>query len=858
MLKLSLAERCVLRKNMLACGTAILLAMPASAVAQNSGANDTYAFDDIVVTATKSASGVSKVPIAIDVITQEDLDQQSIRTQEDLSRITPSLEISNGNSSSGSNVYLRGIASNVGAPTVGIYLDDVPLQRRNQSSAFNGNGSSFPQFFDLERVEVLKGPQGTLYGGSSIGGTVRLVLPEPSLTGMKVRAKLEAAATEHGDPSVEGGAMISVPLVEGKLGLLTSIYGRRLGGWVDHVSVFDGRVLDDNTNSQDSYSGRVALLWEPDSTLSFKPSVYYARDTYNDSDKYWTNVESYTIPGYTVPASAGTLDGQPYVVPDYTFAARDFFGPYKTGSNCVVGDNNQDTQEECVPLERRTSELLIPSLTVSKDLDWASITSVTSYTFDKNSGIKNNGYEDIPLLGIGSGARGIPNALPSGNLFSPLIRNYSDPFSFNNVRKGWTQELRLVTDANKMISFTGGLYYSRFVNDSVGEWQGNTAELLEDLYNLSIDSKYGLDPNPFFRRSNTQIEREFAAFGELTFSITDKLKLLAGARISKMKFSYHEETTGATVGRAEATIANNGVTDGTIKESPFTPKVGLQYFINDRNMIYATASKGFRAGGVSPRPIGPACDAELQALNFPDIPAVPYNSDSVWSYEVGAKLRPMGNLLSLEASAYRIDWKDTQTTYRLNCQGNYIANAGSARSQGAEMQATVRPTEWLTVNGAVSYVDSTFAGLSQGTTTYINDGDRAPVPKWSYTLGAQVRAPVGNMGDGYARFDYQYKGGYPRIFGPGTNGFFPDVYKQGSTQYASVRAGMDMGQVDISLFVNNLFASKDVTSQTLNRGRAACGYDADGNVTTCARDSHVLFPYTFRPRTFGLTASFNY
>jgi len=844
-------------KAVLGCGTALMLALPAIAAAQGAAAEREPVSDDIIVTATKQANPVSKIPISIAVITQDDLEAQSIRTQEDLSRITPSLVITNGNSSAGSNVYLRGIASNVGAPTVGIYLDDVPLQRRNQSSAFNGNGTAFPQFFDLERVEVLKGPQGTLYGGSSIGGTVRFVLPEPSLSGMKVRTKLEGAYTEHGDPSVEGGAMISVPLVEGELGLLTSVYARRLGGWVDHVSRFDGKVLDDNTNSQKSYSGRIALLWKPNDVVTLKPSVYYSNDTYNDSDKYWTNIPSYSIPGYTV-SGANTIDGQPYVVPGYTFPARNVFGPYKTGSNCVVGDNYAGVIEECVPLEKRESELLIPSLTASADLDWATVTSVTSYTFDKNSGVKNNGYEDMVLLAIGRAAAGIPNALPSGNLISPLVRSYSDPFTFENERKGWTQELRLATDASKMFSFVGGLYYSRFVNTSNGQWQGNTEQILKDLYNVTILSRYGLDPYPLFQRNNKQVEREYAAFGELTFSVTERLKLIAGARVSKVKFSYYEETTGATVGRAVATPTNGGITDGSIKETPFTPKFGVQYFLSDRNMVYATASKGFRAGGVSARPIGPACDAELASLNFPNVPAVPFNSDSVWAYEVGAKLRPMGNLLSLEAAAYRIDWKDTQVTYRLNCQGTYVANAGSARAEGFELQATLRPTAWLSLSGSLSYVDSTYGELKLGTTTFINEGDRAAVPKWSYNLGAQLRAPLGDAAEGYARFDFQHSGGFPTMPGPGTNGFFPDVYRQPSTNYASMRAGVVMGKFDISFYVNNLFASKDVTGQTLNRGRGACSFDGNGNVTTCARDSHVLWPYTFRPRTLGVTAKFNY
>lgn len=816
---------------------------------------------DIIVTARKTSESVLSVPITIDVVTQQDLDDQSIRTQEDLSRITPSLVISNGSGSGGSNVYMRGIASAVGAPTVGIYLDDIQLQRRSQSSAFNGNGSTFPQFFDLERVEVLKGPQGTLYGGSSIGGTVRFVLPTPSLTDMKVRAKLETATTRNGDPSFEAGAMVSVPLIEGELGLLTSVYGRRLGGYIDHVSRFDGRVLDDNTNAQDSYSGRVALLWEPDDTFSVKPAVYYMRDVTHDADNYWTNIPSYTLPGYTVPASQ-TVSGSPLVVPAYTFPERNVFGPYRTGNNCNVGENNAAMVRECVDLDRRESELLIPSLTISADLGFAEVTSITSYTYDKTSGTRNNAFQDMGLLNVSSTNQPGYTGLAS-TWFNPRIRLYRDPFIFDNVRKGVTQELRVATDSTKPLSLVGGLYYSRFKTSTYGNWEGNLDDLLLDIYGRTVTSFYGVDSFPtlgtYFYRANKQTETEYAAFGELTFSLTDRLKLIAGARIARVEFSYYEETAGATVRRAVATRTNGGITDGTIKENPFSPKLGLQYFIDDRNMVYATASKGFRAGGISPRPIGAACDAELAGLNFPNVPAVPFQSDSVWSYEIGAKLRPFGGALTLEASAYRIDWNNTQVTYRLNCNGTYIANAGSARSQGFDLQATVRPTDWLTLNGALSHVDAKYGALSLGSVRFINEGDAAPVPKWSYTLGAQVRAPAPyGLGEGYLRFDYQYSGGFPRIFGPGTNGFFPDIYKAEATRFASARAGFDMGRVDLSVFVQNVFNSQDDTSTATNMGRGSCAVNASGAVTTCGRNSYFLTPTTFRPRTVGISARYQY
>jgi iron complex outermembrane receptor protein len=817
---------------------------------------------DIVVTATKQQSTVSRVPISIAVVTRDALDQQSIRNAEDLSRITPSLTISNGNSASGSSVTIRGLASAVGAPTVGIYLDDINITRRNALGAVTGNGTSFPQLFDVDRVEVLRGPQGTLYGGSSIGGTIKFVLPEPSLTTVRLRAKGEATVTKDGDPSIEGGISTAFPLVEDKIGLALSAYARHIGGYIDHVSRFDGRVLNDNTNSQKSVSGRAALLFQVSESFSIKPSFYGAYDKYNDQDQYWTNVDAQTVPGFRVTAPTGTATT---AQAGYTTPAYNVFGPYRTGSNCNVGENFAGSSAECAQLSPRKSTLLLPGLTADLQVGTLNFKSITSYTYDKSEGSVNNSFEDTLLF---IGARSATGGLSTGILGSNFIPNlsfYRDDFEFRNLRKGWTQEFRVSTDADKPLSLVAGAYYSKFKTDSLGV-QNNPmlANLVSALTGFpvatAIQQYYGVSTNPTnFIRQQYLDEKELALFGEATLKLTDSLRVIGGVRFSEVTFSYFESQTGTTVRRLVAT-PGAGLTQGSVKEKPISPKIALQYFADSKNMFYASATKGFRPGGVTSRPPGTACDSELAGLGFAaGAAAVPFKSDSVWSYEVGAKVRPFGNVLSIDASAYRVDWKDTQVNYRLLCNGSYVANAGKATSKGVDLSAQLAPAPWLNLTATVAYVDAKYDRLgitiNNVTTVFINQDDRQPVPKWSYNLGGQVFAPLNGLGRGYLRADYQHAGGYPRSPGPGTNGFFPDVYLAESTDFVSARAGVETKQFDFSIFVNNLFNAQDVLSTNANGGRGGCTL-SNGQYTNCARFTPYQKQTTFRPRTVGLTVRY--
>src|SRR5450432_4690677 len=187
------------------------------------------ALQEVVVTATRHEEVLSRVPISVTAITQEGMDLRGIKDFQDVARFTPGVNI---DKSGTNNISIRGIASSGGAGTTGIYIDDTPIQIRGL--AFNPD-DALPKSFDVDRVEVLRGPQGTLFGAGSEGGTVRYITTQPSLTANSFYSREEVSFTEGGSASYEGGIAAGGPLIDGTLGARLSVWYRRDGGYIDRI-----------------------------------------------------------------------------------------------------------------------------------------------------------------------------------------------------------------------------------------------------------------------------------------------------------------------------------------------------------------------------------------------------------------------------------------------------------------------------------------------------------------------------------------------------------------------------------------------------------------------------------------------
>src|SRR5450755_4123150 len=240
-------------------GAGACLATAASANDAATAAEPTAAggLEEIVVTATRREESINRVPISVTAFSQDMIDQKGIKDFQDIVRFTPGVTIDN----SGTNaISIRGISSSGGAGTTGIYIDDTPIQMR--ALGFNPD-DTLPKTFDLDRVEVLRGPQGTLFGAGSEGGTVRYILTQPSVTKESTYARSEVSFTQYGEPSYEAGVAHGGPIIDGTLGFRASAWYRRDGGWIDRVDPTSGAVVDGNANHDQTLVLRLAGIWKP-------------------------------------------------------------------------------------------------------------------------------------------------------------------------------------------------------------------------------------------------------------------------------------------------------------------------------------------------------------------------------------------------------------------------------------------------------------------------------------------------------------------------------------------------------------------------------------------------------------------
>ena len=276
----------VLAIGILASAAGVGLATRAQAQASTQEeARDTL--EEVVVTSTRQTSTVNKVAMAVTAVTQEAIDNQGIKSVAELARTVPGMTFSRSGGESNPNITIRGIGGNgatVGSATTGVYLDDSPLQRRNVNGLITGNGSPFPQLFDLERVEVLRGPQGTLYGGSSQGGTMRFITPTPSLTSRSGQASVEFNMIDGGGGGRELAGAIGLPLIQDRLGVRLSAITRKTGGWMDAYSKYDGHKFASNYDWTEANSFRATAKLQINDKWSATPAYYYGYEHANDSN----------------------------------------------------------------------------------------------------------------------------------------------------------------------------------------------------------------------------------------------------------------------------------------------------------------------------------------------------------------------------------------------------------------------------------------------------------------------------------------------------------------------------------------------------------------------------------------------
>jgi iron complex outermembrane receptor protein len=888
--------------------------------APSTAANDTGTLlGDVVVTATRQESTANRVALSIAAVTQRTIDEQGIKNVNDLQRTVPALTVS-GVDAGVASFSIRGIVgTGATAATTGVYLDDIPLQKRSTQGVSQNNGTPAPPLFDLERVEVLRGPQGTLFGGSSEGGTIRFITPSPSLTTYSVQARVEGSTTEYGSPSYEGGLTVGGPIIKDKLGFRVTEYQRRSGGYIDEMDPDNPtQVRFKDANWANTGAFRAALLFAPTDNFKASLSVYATNTSVGDAGSSYMLPVNHTLttPSYCINVQPATAvystsssiqpnvcgsNAKQFVRPAQTY------GPYNFAPFQVLSNNSTLTNNPA------SSRFTAPSLSLEYQLPRVTVKSITSYINDQENSIN---WEQQQVAGVsgftdktgnfyapGSTVQftgGAANVTAGSILFSPLP-DYAGAFISRNRRSGYTQEIRLSSSGDpKPLSWVGGVYYSTIKQHTFYQLPESIDQIALDLFGIPANQRYaqrvalpagqtcgnlGLAANqPFLNaagacyvglpaeaggvtteRDQRSTETELAGFGEVNYWILQRLKINLGVRYTSSDLKYTQVFDGPASGWNVPTVANTGITNGDTKTNPVTPKFGLEYELTDRDLVYFSAAKGYRAGGVNvPLPVaicGPGL--ALVGLTVADAPTT-YNADSVWSYEVGGKFR-LFDRLQINASAYRIDWSNVQLAVTIpGCGPNFIQNAGQARSQGVDLQAQGRLFEGMTVDLAVGYDDAHFTTTATGpkpangaaATPVVNAGDELPVPPLTVSLGAIYRFSTWTRAT-YLRGDWQYTSAYYGSYGPGVSSFTPDSRSLPAAQTFNMRAGMTFGRgIDANVFVNNLFDSRDALAKA--GGRSGCTPNTDPNCATFTTYTPFINVTTFRPRTVGVQVNYKY
>ncbi|WBO21113.1 TonB-dependent receptor [Sphingomonas abietis] len=799
-----------------ASGGLLLAALPAPSIAQattaappaasatpppKAGPPEPAPFGEIVVTATRTEQSISKVPISISAFNQQALDLKGAKTLADVARFTPGLQFDNGSN----QIAIRGISSNAGAGTTGIYIDDTPIQIRNLG--FDSD-DTLPAIFDLDRVEVLRGPQGTLFGAGSEGGTVRYITPQPGLDQYTSYSRAEVSSTAHGGMSWEVGSAIGGPIVDDKLGFRISAYHRHDSGWIDKTD-YDGNVLDKNTNYANVTVIRGALTWAPAENFKITPSVQYQQRLTADDDFY---VEGQSDPGRGVFKDSS---------PEY---------------------------------RRNPDHFVLPALKLDWKADAFEVVSNSSYFKRRNvSGYDGTVYDLSyyqTLDGRLPDANGDTPPLLTAKGIDPSVDYYLSPSVVTNKQRIFTQEVRIQsTNPGAPITWVAGIFYQdqhQLSREELVDPKGN--QLFEQLFGMSLEDYFGAaadndGPLPLYDGRDSYInqsksrEKQIAGFADVTWHITPTLSVTGGGRFEKVTYSFVNFADGPqNYGRTDAS--------GHTSSTPFLPKANISWQIDRDDLLYGTYSRGFRPGGANAPVPYDACSDDFDGLGIKGAPSS-YKSDTVDSFEVGTKNKLFDRKLSIEASAFTIQWKGIQQFVTLpECAIMYIDNLGKARARGFDIQLTGSPLPGVTLDMAMGYTDSRYTKTAQyesPTSILAVKGDSLGGAPWTVSLGAQYDFPA--FGErGYARVDYQYASRSKRTKEMDPNAiasYDPGIVSSDATHFVGLRAGALVGGMNISLFVDNLLDSAPLLDRT-HQGI----------------DTLLYTDRTWRPRTVGLTASY--
>jgi iron complex outermembrane recepter protein len=727
------------------------------------------ALEEIIVTAQKRSETEQSVPLSMTTFGAAALEQKAINTFFDYGTKVPNLAFAPTGDGVGTarTISIRGIS---GDNVTGFYIDETPLP-----------DSLDPRVLDIDHIEVLRGPQGTLYGARSMGGTVRIITKEPNLTDFDATVHGNLSDTSRTDrPNYTGDGVVNIPLIQDQVALrVTGFYDQEAGYFkrsyctnpaTAGVTCFPlsttGITTVDNVGAIDTYGGSASLTIKVNDSLTITPRMMTQRANYNGFPMADFLSTPGNLIGYPAPSGPYTL---PTAMTPTNFTQARFFNVPEGGYD--------DWDLYSIALRWKTGV--------------GEFVSSTAY-FDRKV-VETEDETDFVWAAVTSGAC----ASPSPYCNPPAPGGITGEKDYQR----FAQEVRFASDIKGPTQFVAGAFYM----DYHGRLPFATYTPPAEIPNL--DNELGGPNNPnypnliFTQDFHTDI-KEPALFGEVSFQATDALKATAGLRWYQVKTTSSGYEEGLAVGGGPALLSPLAV----LKDSGVNPKVEVDYHVTADHMVYATAAKGFRPGGVVPLvPAGePGTGTDCVASLHQQDPGISladtrsYKLDSLWNYEVGTKTSWLDQRLTLNAAVFYIKWSNIQQEILLSCGFQFTANAGAAVSKGGEMEVHARPTERLEFSSGVGYQDAkiTEAGASSpqavGSPVY-------QVPDWTGNLSASYTAPLTATWQLAAGVDYSYIG---RSFSGNNDPI--DPRERPAYRLLDGRLGFTHGSLEFALVGKNL------------------------------------------------------
>ncbi|HEY7643197.1 MAG TPA: TonB-dependent receptor [Steroidobacteraceae bacterium] len=678
--------------------------------------------EEIVVTARRHATTLQDTPLSVTALTSDRLRRSAASDITEWFASAPGLSYSD-DGWGGHRTTFRGITSAAGVeprPLSAWYLDDVPMITFAGSSQLGQLGAPHPQAVDLERIEVLRGPQGTLFGSNALGGAVRQITHAPELDKFYGWVDAGVSTTAHGGDNHQLSAVLNVPIVE-EAALRLVGYRYEYGGYIDN----EARGIADIDNS-DTTGGRVAVRWQPTTDLTL---------------------------GIRALGQKRTARGL-------------------SSTDVVAGSYRQ---RRYAP-ERDIESWELFNFTLDYDLPWAHLASSTAYvdrqpilTFDITSGT-------APFVGF---------TIPTGNDYNDGVRDL-------------VQELRLVSAAEGKLAWVAGAYYETQDRATHQNWLSPGF----DAATGGLAASFGYPDSPWHADYFSHF-RQRALYGEVAYALAAAWRATISGRW--FDFSDHLDDDFAGLLASGATNAH-----ADYRENGVTPRFALEYRPGEHTLIFVSAAEGFRPGGVNEftADVLQSCQQDLDALGLAFAPG--FASDTLWNYEIGARVRTLDGRLGGSVSAYHIDWRDMQTLLLLpSCGAGLTENAGRASNNGVEVELSWLAPGSLELMVSASYVD---ARLEEDVPNLAGEANqRIPtVPDWTVSGSARRGFHLSAGLAGFVQADFQYVGGAWNTYDATTRKWVA------SRELFNLRAGGQRGRWEVELYAENVFDERGVLYHNLN------------------------------------------